>query len=132
MSPHPMMDGGMGGRSFLRSMREGVELGSRRINRGTARRVMAFARPYRLEIVVFLVTVVLGAVIGVATPVLAGDVVNAITRGGPDAGGTVVLLALLIAGLVAALTNYEGAFIFAALVCLASALLILARLHPGR
>ncbi|HEY8534751.1 MAG TPA: ABC transporter ATP-binding protein [Micromonospora sp.] len=97
-----MMDGGMGGRSFLRSMREGVELGSRRINRGTARRVMAFARPYRWEIVVFLVTVVLGAVIGVATPVLAGDVVNAITRGGPDAGGTVVLLALLIAGLAIA------------------------------
>ena len=36
------------------------------------------------------------------------------------------------AGLVAALTDYEGAFIFAAGVCLASALLILVRLHPGR
>jgi len=36
------------------------------------------------------------------------------------------------AGLVAALTDYEGAFIFAAAVCLASALLILVRLHPGR
>jgi len=37
-----------------------------------------------------------------------------------------------IAGVVAALTSYEGAFIFAAVVCLASALLILARLHPAR
>jgi MFS family permease len=46
-----------------------------------------------------------------------------------DAG---VGLGAPIAGLVAALTNYEGAFIFAALVCLASALLILARLRPGR
>jgi MFS family permease len=46
-----------------------------------------------------------------------------------DAG---VGLGAPIAGLVAALTNYEGAFIFAAVVCLASALLILARLHPGR
>ena len=39
------------------------------------------------DIVVFLVTVVLAAVIGVATPVLAGDVINAITGGGPEAGG---------------------------------------------
>ena len=46
-----------------------------------------------------------------------------------DAG---VGLGAPIAGLVAALTDYEGAFIFAAVVCLASALLILVRLHPGR
>lgn len=46
-----------------------------------------------------------------------------------DAG---VGLGAPIAGLVAALTNYEGAFIFAAAVCLASAALILIRLHPGR
>jgi MFS family permease len=36
------------------------------------------------------------------------------------------------AGIVAALTSYEGAFIFAAGVCLASALMILVRLHPAR
>ncbi len=36
------------------------------------------------------------------------------------------------AGIVAALTSYEGAFIFAAGVCLASALMILIRLHPAR
>jgi MFS family permease len=46
-----------------------------------------------------------------------------------DAG---VGLGAPIAGLVAALTDYEGAFIFAAVVCLASALLILFRLHPAR
>lgn len=45
-----------------------------------------------------------------------------------DAG---VGLGAPIAGLVAALTDYEGAFIFAAAVCLASALLILVRLRPG-
>src|SRR5690606_9596218 len=50
VSPHPMMDGGLGGRSFLRSMRVGAELGKRQITRGTARRVLAFARPYRWEI----------------------------------------------------------------------------------
>ena len=45
-----------------------------------------------------------------------------------DAG---VGLGAPIAGLVAALTSYEGAFVFAAAVCLASALMILIRLHPG-
>jgi MFS family permease len=46
-----------------------------------------------------------------------------------DAG---VGLGAPIAGIVAALTSYEGAFVFAAAVCLASALMILIRLHPGR
>jgi MFS family permease len=36
------------------------------------------------------------------------------------------------AGAVAALTSYEGAFVFAAAVCLASALMIFVRLHPRR
>jgi MFS family permease len=45
-----------------------------------------------------------------------------------DAG---VGLGAPIAGVVAALTSYEGAFIFAACVCLASALMILVRLHPA-
>ncbi|HET9199271.1 MAG TPA: MFS transporter [Solirubrobacterales bacterium] len=46
-----------------------------------------------------------------------------------DAG---VGLGAPIAGVVAALTSYEGAFIFAAVVCLASALLTFVRLHPAR
>ena len=46
-----------------------------------------------------------------------------------DAG---VGLGAPIAGVVAALTSYEGAFIFAAAVCLASALLTFVRLHPAR
>ena len=46
-----------------------------------------------------------------------------------DAG---VGLGAPIAGVVAALTSYEGAFIFAAAVCLASALLTFAHLHPAR
>lgn len=98
---HPM-GGGMNGWSVLRSFRSNDEVATHRVTRRTARRVLAFARPYRLDITVFLTTVVLASVIGVATPVLAGDVVNAITRGGADAGGTVVRLALVIAGLAVA------------------------------
>ncbi|HEU5106190.1 MAG TPA: MFS transporter [Solirubrobacterales bacterium] len=45
-----------------------------------------------------------------------------------DAG---VGLGAPIAGAVAALTSYEGAFFFAAAVCLASALLVFVRLHPS-
>ncbi|WP_233604635.1 ABC transporter ATP-binding protein [Micromonospora sp. HM5-17] len=91
--------GSMGGWSMLRALRHRDEVTAHRVSRRSVRRVVEFARPYRRDIVVFLVTVVLGAVIGVATPVLAGDVVNAISRGGPDAGRLVVLLALAIAAL---------------------------------
>ena len=92
MSPH-------GSWSMLRSIRDEDEVKQHRLTRGTTRRIVRFARPYRADISVFLVTVVLAAGIGVATPVLAGHVVNAITGGGPDAASAVVRLALLIGGL---------------------------------
>jgi ATP-binding cassette subfamily B protein len=96
---HPMAGGGMGGWTMLRSMRNSDEVSGHRLSRGTARRIVAFAQPYRRDIIVFLVTVVISAIIGVATPVLAGDVINAITKGGSEAGNTIVRLALVIAGL---------------------------------
>jgi ATP-binding cassette, subfamily B, bacterial len=88
--------------SMLRSIRDEDEVKRHRLTRGTTRRIVQFARPYRADISVFLVTVVLAAGIGVATPVLAGHVVNAITGGGPDAASAVVRLALLIGGLAVA------------------------------
>jgi ATP-binding cassette subfamily B protein len=94
-----MGGGGMAGWGMLRSLRNRDEVDEHRLTRGTARRVLAFARPYRAAIAVFLLTVVLSAVIGVATPVLAGDVVTAITSPRPDAGGVVIRLALVIAAL---------------------------------
>jgi len=88
-----------GGWTMLRAMRKEGELEGRRPTRETARRVFAFARPFRLWIGLFLLLVVGSSTIAVATPVLAGRVVNAITRGGPDAASTVITIALLIAGL---------------------------------
>jgi ATP-binding cassette, subfamily B, bacterial len=64
---------------------------------GIWRRVLQFARPYRRELIVFLVLVIGDALIGVLTPVLAGRVVNEITRSGT--ARVVVEIALLIAGL---------------------------------
>jgi ATP-binding cassette subfamily B protein len=84
---------------MLRSIQNSERVSQHRLSRGTTRRILRFARPYRRDIVVFLVTVVLAAGIGVATPVLAGHVINAITAGGPDAAATIIRLAFMIAGL---------------------------------
>jgi ATP-binding cassette, subfamily B, bacterial len=93
---HPMASSSW---SMMRSARRREELGDKRVGRETALRVLRFARPYRLLIGAFLVLVVATSAIAVATPVLAGDVVNAITGGGPGAGGTVVRIALIIGAL---------------------------------
>lgn len=61
----------------------------------TLRRIGAFARPHRRRITFFVVLGVATALLAVATPVLAGRVVDAIVTHGDE--GTVVRLALLIA-----------------------------------
>ncbi|MFF7520221.1 ABC transporter ATP-binding protein [Streptomyces pseudovenezuelae] len=63
--------------------------------RTTLRRIGAFARPHRTRIARFVVLGVATALLAVATPVLAGHVVDAIVSG--DDESKVVRLALLIA-----------------------------------
>ena len=46
----------------------------------------AFARPYRRDLSFFLLLVVARRVIGVITPLLAGDIINRIARHGDAAG----------------------------------------------
>src|SRR3954465_15411022 len=87
---------------MLRSIQNSERVAQHRLSRGTTRRILRFARPYRRDIMVFLITVVLAAGIGVATPVLAGHVVNAITAGGPGAASAVIRIAFTIAGLAVA------------------------------
>nr|MDT0667756.1 ABC transporter ATP-binding protein [Micromonospora sp. DSM 115978] len=50
----------------------------RPFNRATLRRIGVFARPHRRLLVFFLALSVVTAVLAVATPVLAGQVVDAI------------------------------------------------------
>jgi ATP-binding cassette, subfamily B, bacterial len=64
---------------------------------GTWRRVFQFATPYKADLIVFLVLVIGDALIGVITPVLAGRVINQITRNG--AAHVVIDIALVIAAL---------------------------------
>jgi ABC-type multidrug transport system fused ATPase/permease subunit len=64
-------------------------------SRATLRRIVSFAGPHRRMLVGFLVLSVVTALLAVATPVLAGRVVNAIVDGAQS--GVVVRLAVLIA-----------------------------------
>ncbi|HET9441908.1 MAG TPA: ABC transporter ATP-binding protein [Acidimicrobiales bacterium] len=66
----------------------------------TVRRVLRFARPHRRALAVFLALSTVGAVLGVATPVLAGQAVDAIVEGRDRS--TVLVLAGLIAVLAVA------------------------------
>ena len=72
-----------------------------KVRRGTLRRVLAFARPHRAKLLVFLLLTVVSAALAVTTPLLAGRVVDAIVRGANPS--VVVWLAVVIA--VIALTD---------------------------
>jgi ATP-binding cassette, subfamily B, bacterial len=77
----------------------------RNFSRATIRRIGAFARPHRRALIAFLALSVVSAVLTVATPVLAGRVVDAIVDG--RAQSTVLVLAGLIA-LIAILDAVVG------------------------
>ena len=81
--------------SMMRSLRHDPSASRQRLRSGTARRVLTFAKPYRSDLLLFTVIIVFDAMIGVATPILAGRVVNTITSRG--AVRTVVWIAILIA-----------------------------------
>ncbi|GLY46359.1 ABC transporter [Lentzea sp. NBRC 102530] len=66
-----------------------------KVRRGTFRRVLAFARPHRAKLVVFLLLTVVSSVLAVSTPLLAGRVVDAIVGG--SVPSVVVWLAVAIA-----------------------------------
>ncbi len=77
-----------------------AKTGSQPFSKATLKRVLAFARPHRSRLVAFVLASIVTAILAVATPVLAGQVVDAIIAG---AGANVVIgLALLIAGVAIA------------------------------
>ncbi len=93
--------GHMGGVSSWRAMRSfstDPADQDKDIPAGTWRRVFGYATPYRRDLTIFIILVVLASIAGVATPVLAGDIVNVISS---DSGstGAVIRLASIIAGL---------------------------------
>jgi ATP-binding cassette subfamily B protein len=79
----------------------------RKVPRGTWRRILRFATPYRAALIVFLIMIIADALIGVATPVLAGRVVNDITA------RAAVHVVAWIAAVIAILAVIDSALSFA-------------------
>lgn len=74
--------------------------GSKPFSKETLKRVMGFARPHRGKLIAFVVVSIAMAFLAVATPVLAGQVVDAIVAAAGT--GEVIRLAALIAGVAVA------------------------------
>lgn len=91
---HPgPVPGGRGMRGFSQDR----AVAQQRLAPGTLRRILAFARPYRAQLAVFLVLIALGAATGAATPWLFQRLID----DGISAGDTGLVVG--IAGVVAAL-----------------------------
>jgi ATP-binding cassette subfamily B protein len=82
----------------MRSYRRDPSVTARELPKGTVRRILGIARPYRRELTFFLTLVVGSSLIGVITPLLAGDIINRIAGLHGTAGG-IVRIAMIIAGL---------------------------------
>jgi ATP-binding cassette subfamily C protein len=74
--------------------------GSKPFSQETLKRVLGFARPHRGRLIAFVAVSIAMAFLAVATPVLAGQVVNAIVA--RSGSGEVIRLAALIAGVAVA------------------------------
>lgn len=93
MGPH-------GGGRMMRSMSKDEEIRGHELKKGTTRRVLGYAVPYRGLLGLFLVAIVIGAVLGVAPPLLMQRIID----DGVLAGNlrVVVILASLVAALALA------------------------------
>jgi len=83
----------------MRSLTRDGEVAKRKLAPGTIPRIVRFARPYRLQISLFLLLVVVDAILIVALPLLFKVIVDEVSE--PDGGerSVVVWIALGVAGL---------------------------------
>ncbi|MGY1637500.1 ABC transporter ATP-binding protein [Geodermatophilus sp. SYSU D00742] len=82
----------------MRSFRRDPSVAARELPKGTVRRVLGVARPYRRDLTFFVLLVIGSSVIGVLTPLLAGRIINRIA-GLEGTPADIVRIALLIAAL---------------------------------
>jgi ATP-binding cassette, subfamily B, bacterial len=83
--------------SSMRSFRRDDSVRKHRLAPGTGRRIVRFAAPYRGQLALFLLLVVVDAVIGTANPLIFREIINGGIAG--HRSGLIVGLALLVAGL---------------------------------
>src|SRR3984885_1896914 len=97
MRGHAMGGGRGGGGMGLRSVRQDRAVLEHRVKKGTARRMLTFAVPYRKILAIFIPVVILDAVIAAVNPLILRALIdNGILK--KDAH-LVVMLAILVAGL---------------------------------
>ncbi|HLY14630.1 MAG TPA: ABC transporter ATP-binding protein, partial [Candidatus Limnocylindrales bacterium] len=68
--------GGAGSASLMRSFRRDDSIRSYKLSPGIFRRIVAFARPYRQKLAVFLVLIVIDALLGAANPLLYRAIID--------------------------------------------------------
>ncbi len=95
------MGGGMGGgRAGLMGLRKDRSVLAHKVTPGTTKRMLAFARPYRRLLAIFLSVVVGDAIIGAINPLILRAIINHITYHLHDTTtGLIIGLALFSAGL---------------------------------
>jgi ATP-binding cassette subfamily B protein len=101
MGGHGMGMAGGGGQfgSVMRSMRRDESVKGQHVTRGTSRRMLRFARPYRTILAWFLVLVTVDAVIGIINPLLFRAIIDNLT--GHDPSKHVVITLSVVAAVVA-------------------------------
>ena len=98
MRGHGMGGGGRGGGfGGMRSLRQDRAVLQHRVKKGTARRMLTFAVPYRAILAVFLPVVIIDAAVGAVSPlILRGIINNGIEKHNAD---VVIWLSILVAAL---------------------------------
>src|SRR3984885_3555817 len=98
MRGHGMGGGGRGGGfGGMRSVRQDRAVLEHRVKKGTARRMLTFAVPYKKILAVFIPVVILDAAVGAVTPlILRGIINNGIEKHDAD---VVIWLSILVAAL---------------------------------
>src|SRR3954470_1761959 len=94
------MDGGAQWR-VMAGFRRDRSITQKQLNKGTTRRILTFARPYRSWLFVFLGLILADAVLAVANPLILKKIIDDGVAPGEPKGdpGLVVKLALLVAGI---------------------------------
>jgi ATP-binding cassette subfamily B protein len=76
MRGHAMGGGRGGGWAGMRSVRQDRSVLRHRVKKGTARRMLTFAVPYRKILAIFIPVVILGAVIGAVNPLILQSLID--------------------------------------------------------
>jgi ATP-binding cassette, subfamily B, bacterial len=104
MGGHGMGGGGGQFGGVMRSMRRDGSVTQQRVTKGTTRRMIRFARPYRRILGWFLLLVIVDAVIGVINPLLFRAIINNLT-GHHQSKSLIINLSLVAAGVAIADTG---------------------------